>query len=218
MDDVLPECLSKPLEYIDPCLLATQEHEHQNYSLSEISQPAIEALAQNSQSQSMLDFYYPEVQLPLPAPNSFQGSHSSRREELFSRCPRPAPPQTASSSSSGEAHSDAPDGKMEITPVQHKSVCPACKKAYPSPSQYRKHLRVLGCQPSFSCDGCDKKYKYKKDLHRHQGHENALPACKKPKSGPDTVGTQANPFACRHCPKVYTRKDSLIRHMRTHSQ
>lgn len=216
MDSVLPECLSKPLEYIDPCLLATQEHEHQHYLLSEISQSAIEASAQNFQSQFLLDFNYPEVQLSLPTPNSFPGSRGGRREELLSRCSRPVPSQTTGSSSSGEPPSDAPDGKMKISPVQHRSVCPACKKAYPSPSQYRKHLRVLGCQASFSCNGCVKQYKYKKDLQRHQGHKNALPACKKPKSGPNTVGAEVNPFACIRCLKVYTRKDSLIRHMRTH--
>jgi uncharacterized Zn-finger protein len=214
-----------PPEYINPGLLTMQQHEHQNYFVSGIDQSNLGDLTPNSQSQSLLDLYPPNVQQPPSTPKSAQESRSGRQERLLevqqdflaSASPCLSPTQSASPASSGQTSSDAPDGKIEILPAQLNITCPTCKKSFSSSRQREKHIGALRCLP-FPCHGCGKKFKNMKDFQRHRGHESATPSCIELKSGLNAAGLQVKPFACTYsqCQKAYTRKDSLIRHMQKH--
>jgi hypothetical protein len=214
---------ANPLEYISPRLLTTQEHEHQNYFTSGFSQSTIEAVTQDSHSQSLLDFHSCEVQQESSTSDMPQEDHSGIQERLL-EIPQnfsasvscPSPTQSASPASSGLASSDAPNGKMEIPPANCNMICSTCNKSFPSLRQYKKHMGPLGCQALFPCHDCGQKFKNKKDLQRHRGHKNATSSCSKLKSGADAIGPQVKPFICTSCRKGFTRKDSLIRHSRKH--
>jgi hypothetical protein len=214
---------ANPLEYISPCLLTTQEHEHQNYSLSGFSQ-SIEAFTQDSHSQSLLDFHSCEVQQESSTSGMPQEGQSGRQERFtespqnfsasVSSCLSPA--HSASPASSGLSSSNAPNGKMEIPPANCNTICSTCKKSFLSLLQYKRHMRTLGCQAVFPCHDCGQKFKNKKDLQRHRGHKNATPSCSKLKCKTDAIGLQVKPFVCTSCPKAFTRSDSLIRHLGKH--
>jgi hypothetical protein len=205
-----------PLMYINPCLLTRPEHESLICSTSVISQSAPEALAQVTQSQSLLDPLPPDTpRLPstiyTKAVGDRQESESRKLRGLFyPTSPHLSPSQSASPASSGQASSDAPDGKMEIATTGAKYLCPACRTSFSSDLRYRKHLGALSCQKLFNCHDCELRFKNAKDLQRHRGHTKAASSCRKRKA----VGLRVKPFACTCKLKAYTRKDSLLRHLR----
>jgi hypothetical protein len=202
-----------PQEYIDPSVLTRSEHEPLNYYPSGISQSVSEASAQ---SQFLLNPIPPDIQhIPsttYTAALDYEQESGSRKSQRLSY-PAPlqsSPSQPASPASSGQASSDAPEGKMEIASARTKYVCPSCRESFTTGLRYRRHFGVLGCQTSSFCHDCGKKFTKEKDLQRHRGHTNAAPSCPKLKA----IDPRVKPFACTCNLKAYKRKDSLLRHLR----
>jgi hypothetical protein len=205
-------------EYIDPSLLTLLEHEPRHSPASGVSQYIPEALAQSS-SQLFLDQHipnfeqFPATQLPYlesdSDKNEWQRGHFPDPSLLESTELTSTP--TSSPVSAGHFSSDLSDGKIEIDAAQLRHVCQTCHQVFTG-LRYWKHINALSCQKLFSCQECGHKFKTAKDLRRHRGPDQTSSACLKPRRG----GLQAKPFACTCNLKTYTRKDSLLRHLRKH--
>jgi hypothetical protein len=209
-------------KYIDPYLLTRLEHEPQDLSPSEISQPIAETLAESTQSQSPFD--------PKKQKNKNYASISVSRLSINDECLEwdveltqapcssrstdPSQSPISSSSISEQASSDKQEGKIEISAASARLTCPTCQESFPTALRYRKHMGALACHMPFSCHDCGRKFKKAKDLQRHRGHAKAASSCPKLRNSE----SQAKPFACTCNSKAYTRKDSLLRHLREHSR
>lgn len=54
-------------------------------------------------------------------------------------------------------------------------MCPKCTKSYKLKHSLFRHLRYeCGKNPSYSCNACDKKFKYKYDLKVHQSFKHSI--------------------------------------------
>jgi hypothetical protein len=62
---------------------------------------------------------------------------------------------------------------------------------------YRAHTKLHGIGRPFRCDVCDKRFKRKQDLNRHEN-----------------VHLDRKPFECDHCLAWFSRRDSLMRHVK----
>jgi hypothetical protein len=222
LDDLFPtgrpSIQDNSQEYIDPFLLTIPEHESQNRSQSVISRLVPEALAQGSRSQSLLDSLHPEAQ-HIP-PITYMGILGHNEELQQQQFLGPSSPtslhlstfQSASPTSSDQVSSDTQGGKIEIVSTSAKISCLLCQESFQTTLRYRKHLGAFGCKTLFSCYDCGRKFKIEKDLQRHRGHNKAASSCPQRKG----IGLGVKPFACTCNSKAYTRKDSLLRHLREH--
>lgn len=209
-------------KYIDPYLLTRLEHEPQDWLPSEISQPIAETLAQSIQSQSLFD--------PTKQENKNYTSTSVSHLTINDDClkwdveltqapcsPRSTDPSHSpitSSSNSEQASSDKQEGRIEISAASPRLTCPTCQKSFSAALRYRKHMGTLACHMPFLCHDCGREFKNAKDLRRHRGHAKAASSCPKLRN----LESQAKPFACTCNSKAYTRKDSLLRHLRVHAR
>ncbi|KAF2628419.1 hypothetical protein BU25DRAFT_35378 [Macroventuria anomochaeta] len=120
-------------------------------------------------------------------------------------------PQPASPPDTSQVSIDAPDGKMVIESAPTSFVCKTCTKSFPTMLRYRQHVNRHSCQAPSECKQCGQSIKHAKDLKRHLGSSKASPSCPALKN----ASPQGKHFACICSSKTYTRKDSLIRHLRT---
>lgn len=204
---------------IDPRLLTLHAHESQHLSLSRLDPFISETSANNSQPQLFSKLFSYDVQRPLPSPTlSIRATHepNDMSEEVY---PSPSSlpssgqftPQTESLSGVDQACLDASDGEMVLKRSITSSVCEKCKKSFPTRSYYHRHINKRSCQAPSKCKHCGQLFKLEKDLQRHLGSIKASTSC--PKLENANCSTS---FACV-CRKSYTRKDSLMRHLRASS-
>ncbi|KAJ5065006.1 hypothetical protein J3E72DRAFT_27884 [Bipolaris maydis] len=104
-----------------------------------------------------------------------------------------------------------PDGKVAIEPAGMSFTCETCTKSFTNKSRYDRHANRHSCKAPSRCEQCGQSIKHPKDLKRHLGSNSALPSCPALKK----VNPQVNSFMCICSSKTYTRKDSLVRHLRT---
>lgn len=210
---------SNTFDYINPSLLTKHAHEPQNRSLSGLDHSTTETIANNSQPQLSLKSVPYGVQQPSPAPTSSIQAPSKANDTSMEAYPSPSlllslgqfTPQPASPPDIAQVGSDAPHGKMAIESAPTSFVCKTCTKSFPTMLRYHQHVNRRSCQAPSECKQCGQSIKHAKDLKRHLGSSKASPSCPALKN----VSLQAKGFACICSSKTYTRKDSLIRHLRT---
>lgn len=209
----------RTLDCIDPRLLARHIHEPQIMSLSRLDTFTGRISADNSQPQSFSKLPPYDAQRPLHTPTPIMraiGQPNDTSEEFYPSpsslpCSGQFTPQTTTLSDVDQACSDASDGKMILLRTTTNSVCRKCKRSFPNRSVYHLHIKDRSCQALSKCKHCSKSFKLAKDLKRHLGSDKALPSCNKLESSSYFTG-----FACT-CHKSYTRKDSLMRHLKAPS-
>lgn len=202
--------------YIDPALLARQAHESPLTRLDPITGWAS---ADNLRPQlfSRPSSYDAQHHLSIPKPSIQATSEPSDTSEEVYPSPSSLPssgqftPQTTSLSDVDPACSDASDGKMALPRTMTNSVCGKCKRSFPTRSYYHRHINKRSCQAPSKCKHCGQSFKLEKDLQRHLGSEKASTSCPKFENAIPFTG-----FACV-CRKSYTRKDSLMRHLKASS-
>jgi hypothetical protein len=198
---------------IETALLARQEHEPPLTGLDPITgwTPADNLRPQLFSRPSSYDVQH---LLSIPTPSIQATSKPSDTSEEVYSSPSSLPssgqftPQTTSLSDLEQACSDDSEGKMVLPRTMKNPVCGRCKKSFPTRACYRRHISERSCQASSKCKQCGKSFKLKKDLKRHLGSEKASSSCPKLENASSSTG-----FACV-CNKSYTRKDSLMRHVR----
>ena len=223
LDESVPSGTSSA-EYLDltsiinPSLSTTQLPESQNSFLSGISQLTGESLAENSQLQLSLDSFLHGVQQPSPTPSSSTLAPSQANDPRFDTYPSPSSLpssdqstiQSASPPDTSHASVEAPDGKKEIKSARANFVCTTCTKSFSNALRFGHHVNRRSCRAPSECQQCGQPIKHSKDLRRHLGLSMAAPACRALKA----VGPQLKRFVCTCNSKSYTRKDSLLRHLR----
>lgn len=220
--DYLYEQSTESTKYIDPYLLTRQEHEPQDWFPSEISQPIAETLAQSTQSQSLFDLTKPKTKINTSTSvahltindDCLEWDVELKQAPSSSRYTDPSQSPISSSSVDEQVPSDKPEGKIEISATSTSLMCPTCQESFSTALRYRKHMGALACHMPFSCHDCGRKFKKEKDLQRHRGHAKAASSCPKLRNSE----FHAKPFACTCNSKAYTRKDSLLRHLRKHAR
>lgn len=87
---------------------------------------------------------------------------------------------------------------------QLKHVCDICGKRFLHPSDLTEHTTVHSDEYKFPCKwlGCDRKFKFKKDLNKHfiRAH------------------TATAQFQCEHCVQQFDDKRLYTQHLRTHAE
>ncbi|KAF2831415.1 hypothetical protein CC86DRAFT_138952 [Ophiobolus disseminans] len=203
-------------DFIYPSLLTTQVHEPQHCSLSGIDQFTVETLAENSQSQYFLDPLPNGAQQPSPTTSSSTPVPNMDNCASMEVYPSPSsllssdqsPTHSASPPEMSQILTEAPDGKVAIRSASTNFVCPICTKSFSNALRFGQHIKDHNT-PS-KCKHCGKNFKHAKDRQRHLGSSKAAPSCLVLK----TASPEGKHFACICSSKSYTRKDTLIRHLR----
>ncbi|KAF5847451.1 hypothetical protein GGP41_000206 [Bipolaris sorokiniana] len=204
---------------IDPSLLTQHVHEPCYYSRSWLDQSTKQTLAENSQSQLYPNPTPSNVQQPLLTPATNKKAPDIPKDTSIEAYPSPSSlpslgqltPQIASPPDTTQIGLNIPDGKVAIEPAGMSFVCKTCTKSFLSRLRYDQHVNRHSCKAPSRCEQCGQPIKHPKDLRRHLGSNNALPSCPALKS----VSPRASNFMCICNSKTYTRKDSLVRHLRT---
>ncbi|KAI8935338.1 hypothetical protein NX059_007923 [Plenodomus lindquistii] len=200
-------------------MFSEQSHEPLTFSSLGISSAADEVLADNSQSNPLIDFTNIDMErcyAPLECNTSLK-----RRHTISALDYGPSPVSTRTSStrltspvSMGQPSLDMPGLKKEISPTWTNFACDTCKKTFTHESHYRLHARKRECavaSASYPCNACKRTFKLSKDLKRHQGSRASSSSC----PGLKTKSLAVKRFACSCDRHSYPRKDSLQRNMDT---
>jgi hypothetical protein len=211
--------------YFSPSLLTAQVHEPQPYFLSGLNQSAAETFAESSYLQlspNPSSYGVQQQQQPSPTPSSQTlnlGKADNTHTETYpspTSLPPPdqVPSQSPTPSVNGQVLAVAPEGKLAISSERANLVCKTCTKSFPNALRFKNHVSRRSCQAPSKCRQCGEPIKHSKDLKRHLGSSQAAPACLVLKGS----GTLAKHFVCTSCPKTYSRKDSLQRHVQEKHQ
>jgi hypothetical protein len=204
---------------IDPALLARQAHEPQNFSLTRLDPTTGRTPAENLRPQLFTRPFSYDIQHNSPTSTTSiraTSKYSDTSEAVYSS-PSSLPssgqftPQTTSLFDVDQACSDASDGKIALPRTMTTSVCGKCKKSFSTRACYHRHIKERSCHALSKCNHCGKSFKLAKDLKRHLGSDKASSSCNKLENPSRSSG-----FVCI-CHKSYTRKDSLMRHLRAPS-
>lgn len=205
------------LEFLDPSLLTAWMHEPQSCFAPNIDQLAGETLAENSQSQISLDPHTYGIQQSSPNSRSSASvaskANDTSAEIHMSPCSLLAsdistPPQSASPPDISQPSIYLPDGKRAIESAPAKFSCPTCTRSFSNALRFSQHVKEH--RALSHCEHCGEHFKYAKDRQRHLGSSNAAPSCRILKA----AGSETKHFACICKSKAFTRKDTLIRHLR----
>ncbi|KAJ6285557.1 hypothetical protein J3E71DRAFT_373738 [Bipolaris maydis] len=197
---------------IDPSLLTQHVHEPRYYSRSWLDQSTKQTLAENSQSQL-------SPQQPHQAKATNAQAPTIPNDMSIEAYPSPSSlpslgqltSQVTSPQDTTQVGLNMPDGKVAIEPAGMSFTCETCTKSFTNKSRYDRHANRHSCKAPSRCEQCGQSIKHPKDLKRHLGSNSALPSCPALKK----VNPQVNSFMCICSSKTYTRKDSLVRHLRT---
>ncbi|EUC38273.1 hypothetical protein COCCADRAFT_32726 [Bipolaris zeicola 26-R-13] len=197
---------------IDPSLLTQHVHEPCCSSLSWLDQSTKQTLAENSQSQLS-----PHQTRHSKATNA--RAPATPNDMSIEAYPSPSSlpslgrltPKVASPPDTTQIGLNIPDGKIAIEPAGMSFICKTCTKSFPNKLRYDRHANMHSCKAPSRCEQCGQSIKHLKDLKRHLGSNNALPSCPALKND----SPRASSFMCFCSSKTYTRKDSLVRHLRT---
>lgn len=207
-------------EFICPSLLTAQVHEPRNCSLLGIDRFTVETLAENSQSQSLLNILPYGVQQPSPIISTSTSTSTPvpQMTNGMSMEVYPSPPslltsdhsttQSASPPDASQISIDASDGKMAIRSAPTNFVCTICTKPFSNALRLGQHVKDHNAPAK--CKHCGKHFKHAKDRQRHLGSSKAAPSCPVLKA----ASPKNKHFACVCSSRTYTRKDTLIRHLR----
>uniref|UniRef100_A0A8C6PSI6 C2H2-type domain-containing protein n=1 Tax=Nothobranchius furzeri TaxID=105023 RepID=A0A8C6PSI6_NOTFU len=106
-------------------------------------------------------------------------------------------------------------------------ICPICSRILPCTADIAKHLRSHSEERPFICVTCEKGFKYKDTLKKHQiihGHEGTkkphkvCPVCSRAFDSIKTLNrhlqchTEDRPYHCIHCKKRFKHMHGLKRH------
>jgi hypothetical protein len=203
---------------INPSLLTKHAHEPQNGFLSGLDQYTKETPADNSQPQIYIHMTPYGVKQSIPAPTSSTKTPSKATSTSEAAYPSPfSPPplehfipQPARPAETVQILPDVSDGKLAIQCAPTSFVCKTCTRSFSTRLRYDRHTNGQSCQALFKCKHCRQSFRNAKDLKRHQGSSKALSSCLARKD----VFPQTADFACICSTKNYTRKDSVVRHLR----
>ncbi|PSN36988.1 hypothetical protein C0J52_15835 [Blattella germanica] len=78
-------------------------------------------------------------------------------------------------------------------------TCKICEKSFPYYAFLKRHWSSHSNQRPWRCDKCDKSFKCERDLMQHgrMAHDDNK--------------------TCRYCGKIFSRKSSLVNHLKTHN-
>ena len=101
-------------------------------------------------------------------------------------------------------------------------ACQECGKFFSDESGFKRHFRQYHKQYEKDCHICDKKFYTRFMLKNHIGKIHSTVNCDicdkivvKSALSNHTQTHQERTFQCETCDNVYTRKDSLAKHMKT---
>ncbi|KAH7076624.1 hypothetical protein BKA63DRAFT_489932 [Paraphoma chrysanthemicola] len=205
---------SKVLPIGNLSLLTVLGYETQNEFPSGISQFSEEALADSSPSQ-------------IPPHFSATNSHESSPTSSLGTFPDQNPACSAKSTSvASTEHSFArspssadsisisvgvSNGKKQIPVAATTITCARCTRSFSTASRYRHTTDGHNCQSPFECPHCRKPIKHLKSLSRHLGLDGGAAACLELKKA---AAFHPKELACTCSSKQFTRRDTLIRHLR----
>ena len=103
-----------------------------------------------------------------------------------------------------------------------KRTCDICDKTFQSITGLNRHRLLHTGEMPFKCERCPARFNRKANLNRHVKHAScaACPICNKTfASAQDlhqhkVVHTDQPQFKCEHCPAIYIRRESLLRHLK----
>uniref|UniRef100_A0A3Q2NUL0 Zinc finger protein 11-like n=1 Tax=Fundulus heteroclitus TaxID=8078 RepID=A0A3Q2NUL0_FUNHE len=106
--------------------------------------------------------------------------------------------------------------EREICKSREKNgkVCPICGRILPCNADIAKHLRSHSEERPYVCLTCEKGFKYKDTLKKHQiihGHDAA-------KGAPSGPGRKKAPKACPVCSRAFDSVKTLNRHIQCHTE
>ncbi|XP_072226727.1 uncharacterized protein [Leuresthes tenuis] len=108
-------------------------------------------------------------------------------------------------------------------------ICSVCNRGFPWRKQLQRHMRIHSREQRLRCSVCDKMFKWPYQLRVHQCViEESPPPCDSQTQPPSNCcsftppvsnkGHQATKqFQCAQCGKVFSLKDTLLRHLRCHT-
>ena len=107
-------------------------------------------------------------------------------------------------------------GHMLIHKGERPHNCPTCGKDFRTTSALNVHLKIHSSDRPHQCNVCNKSFKMKSIL---QNHMNVHSKKAKKKDTPTQVKLEKRgSFGCRLCDKTFNTKDELVTHMPSHER
>ena len=109
-------------------------------------------------------------------------------------------------------------------------ICSICQRGFKWKQVLKKHMMTHSDETIFKCTTCDFNCKYKSTMKTHQNrHLGTSFSCSKPGCTFSTARetnlrehvkkhSKEKEFVCSKCPKKFSQKKNLIRHMQAHSE
>jgi KRAB domain-containing zinc finger protein len=105
-----------------------------------------------------------------------------------------------------------PDRYMEAPATGTKVLyCAFCSESFQHALALSRHVCESMKMKTFSCSGCGKSYRLKKNLLKHKT------VCDKPGLSPQTLAGKKLLYSCSFCTQSFSREENLTLHLRIHT-